>query len=148
MNSADTKSALSSVRELEDNSKRLSEITSDLNILNDELKSLKNEVGKAEEAIQTGYTEITKLNTLVDSVQEKLTTEIRLRLAEGLVEQTSRVKDANEKLNKLEIQNDDFRRKLENNSKTAKFILLIQIVILAAIVVLSATNFGLISFSL
>ena len=148
MNSADTKSALSSVRELEDNSKRLSEITSDLNILNDELKSLKNEVGKAEEAIQTGYTEITKLNTLVDSVQEKLTTEIRLRLAEGLVEQTSRVKDANEKLNKLEIQNDDFRRKLENNSKTVKFILLIQIVILAAIVVLSATNFGLISFSL
>ena len=105
-------------------------------------------MGKAEEAIQKGYTEITKLNTLVDSVQEKLTTEIRLRLAEVLVEHTSRVKDANEKLNKLEIQNDDFRRKLENNSKTVKFILLIQIVILAAIVVLSATNFGLISFSL
>lgn len=147
---------------LEVNSGKLSKVITDISVFREDLTGLKSEVEKAQKINKNTDAKLSKLNKAVDEVHDKLTAELRVRLAEGLAEQTSRIKDGNEKLSKLEgklakIQSDleQYSNKfdeLDSKLNTTKnnlvsfrnLSLVLQVLTLAAVVYLAAEKFGLI----
>ena len=123
---------------------------------------MKDEIQKAKKINKDSKAELSKLNKTVDEVQDKLISEIRVRIAEGAAEQTSRIKDANEKLSKIESNLDETSsevdetridiKELNNNiNKMNKSLLsykkistILQIISLAAIVYFITRSLGII----
>ena len=94
--------ALNVVEDLEKNSKRLSAVVEDLITLRDSMNELQDEVKKAQLINQESQKELKNMTAAVKAAEEKLTTEFKLLLAESNAEQSSRIKDANESLIKLD----------------------------------------------
>ena len=94
--------ALNVVEGLEKNSKRLSTVVEELITLRDSMNELQDEVKKAQLINQESQKELRNMAAAVKAAQEKLTTEFKLLLAESNAEQSSRIKDANENLIKLD----------------------------------------------
>jgi chromosome segregation ATPase len=94
--------ALNVVEDLEKNSKRLSTVVEELITLRDSMNELQDEVKKAQLINQESQKELRNMAAAVKAAQEKLTTEFKLLLAESNAEQSSRIKDANENLIKLD----------------------------------------------
>ena len=86
--------ASKAIDNLEENSMKLTAVVSELNLLKKDLNSLKGEVKKAQEINQSSNKELSKFNKTVEKVQDKLAQEIRVRITEGVAEQSSRLKDA------------------------------------------------------
>ena len=141
---------------------KLSSIVSEFDVIKNDLSNLKNEIQKAKKINKDSKAELSKLNKTVDEVQDKLISEIRVRIAEGAAEQTSRIKDANEKLSKIEANLDETQsevdetridiKELNNNiNKMNKSLLsykkistILQIISLAAIVYFITRSLGII----
>jgi len=114
--------ASAAVEELENNSKKLSEITEDLSELKNALESLNSVILRADTANNKGSNLLKSFHQSVEDVQEKLTAELKVRLAEGNAEQSSRLKDANEKLFALEAQITSIKNKIEQLEETGNTI--------------------------
>ena len=114
--------ASAAVEELENNSKKLSEITEDLSELKNALESLNSVILRADTANNKGSNLLKSFHQSVEDVQEKLTAELKVRLAEGNAEQSSRLKDANEKLFALEAQITLIKNKIEQLEETGNTI--------------------------
>ena len=94
--------ALNVVEDLEKNSKRLSTVVEELITLRDSMNELQDEVKKAQLINQESQKELKNMTAAVKAAEEKLTNEFKLLLAESNAEQSSRIKDANESLIKLD----------------------------------------------
>lgn len=114
--------ASAAVDELETNSKKLSEITEDLSELKKALESLNSVIVRADTANNKGSNLLKSFYQSVEDVQEKLIAELKVRLAEGNAEQSSRLKDANEKLFALEAQITSIKNKIEQLDETGNTI--------------------------
>ena len=155
----DAGNALDNIKE---KSAKLSSIVSEFDVIKNDLSSLKDEMLNAKKINKDSKAELSKLNKTVDEVQDKLISEIRVRIAEGAAEQTSRIKDANEKLSKIETNLDETQsevdetridiKELNNNiNKMNKSILsykkismILQIISLVAIVYFITRSLGII----
>ena len=155
----DAGNALDNIKE---KSAKLSSIVSEFDVIKNDLSNLKDEIQKAKKINNDSKAELSKLNKTVDEVQDKLISEIRVRIAEGAAEQTSRIKDANEKLSKIESNLDETQsevdetridiKELNNNiNKMNKSLLsykkistTLQIISLAAIVYFIIRSLGII----
>jgi len=155
----DAGNALDNIKE---KSAKLSSIVSEFDVIKNDLSNLKDEIQKAKKINNDSKAELSKLNKTVDEVQDKLISEIRVRIAEGAAEQTSRIKDANEKLSKIEANLDETQsevdetridiKELNNNiNKMNKSLLsykkistTLQIISLAAIVYFITRSLGII----
>ena len=155
----DAGNALDNIKE---KSAKLSSIVSEFDAIKNDLSNLKDEIQKAKEINRDSKAELSKLNKTVDDVQDKLISEIRVRIAEGAAEQTSRIKDANEKLSKIESNLDETQsevdetridiKELNNNiNRMNKSLLsykkistILQIISLAAIVYFITRSLGII----
>ena len=104
MSSEQALKANAAIENLEQNGKKLSEITAELSDLKEALEGLNTVISAADDTNRKSIDAIGSLNSAVDEVQEKLTAELKVRLAEGNAEHSSRLKDANEKLFALEAQ--------------------------------------------
>ena len=101
MNKKKILDASNTLDDLEENSVRLGAIVQDIRVFSDDLSGLKSEVKKAEKINNDSNAQIAKLNEAVDEIQASMITELRLIMAEGTAEQNVRMKDADEKLGKL-----------------------------------------------
>lgn len=101
MNKKKILDASDTLDDLEENSVKLSAVVKDINVFRDDLAGLKSEVKKAEKINNDSNAQIAKLNETVDEIQASMITELRLIMAEGTAEQNVRMKDADEKLGKL-----------------------------------------------
>ena len=117
MNKKKILDASNTLDDLEENSVKLSALVQDINVFRDDLAGLKSEVKKAEKINNDSNTQISKLNEAVDEVQASLVLELRLILAEGTSEQNVRLKDADEKLGKL---NDKLKKIGTDQNQSAK----------------------------
>ena len=117
MNKKKILDASNTLDDLEENSVRLGAIVQDIRVFSDDLSGLKSEVKKAEKINNDSNVQISKLNEAVDEVQASLVLELRLILAEGTSEQNVRLKDADEKLGKL---NDKLKKIGLDQSQSAK----------------------------
>mgnify|MGYP001216996091 CR=1 FL=1 len=96
---------LQAVKELEVNSLRLSEVVVSLNDLKVHLTNLASVVESAEKISAKSQRETENLGKAIQDIEGKLTNELKVKLAEGTAEQSSRLKDANEKLIELDSKN-------------------------------------------
>ena len=111
----DAGNALDNIKE---KSAKLSSIVSEFDVIENDLSNLKDEIQEAEKINKDSKAELSKLNKTVDEVQDKLISEIRVRIAEGAAEQTSRIKDANEKLSKIETNLDETQSEVDKPGST------------------------------
>ena len=160
MNKKGILGASEAIDNLEENSMKLTAVVSELNLLKEDLNSLKGEVEKAQEINQSSNKELSKFNKTVEKVQDKLAQEIRVRITEGAAEQSSRLKDANEKITAVEAKLENLKTEVSKTTETAKEVLsavkqsdekftsfqnnsyLLLIVILAVVAYLAAEKFG------
>jgi len=160
MNKKGILDASEAIDNLEENSMKLTAVVSELNLLKEDLNSLKGEVEKAQEINQSSNKELSKFNKTVEKVQDKLAQEIRVRITEGAAEQSSRLKDANEKITAVEAKLENLKTEVSKTTETAKEVLsavkqsdekftsfqnnsyLLLIVILAVVAYLAAEKFG------
>ena len=117
MNKKKILDASNTLDDLEENSVRLGAIVQDIRVFSDDLAGLKSEVKKAEKINNDSNVQISKLNEAVDEVQASLVLELRLIMAEGTSEQNVRMKDADEKLGKL---NDKLKRIGTDQNQSSK----------------------------
>ena len=117
MNKKKILNASNTLDDLEENSVKLSAVVKDINVFRDDLSGLKSEVKKAEKINNDSNAQIAKLNEAVDEIQASMITELRLIMAEGTSEQNVRMKDADEKLGKL---NDKLKKIGTDQNQSAK----------------------------
>ena len=117
MNKKKILDASNTLDDLEENSVRLGAIVQDIRVFSDDLFGLKSEVKKAEKINNDINAQIAKLNEAVDEIQASMITELRLIMAEGTAEQNVRMKDADEKLGKL---NDKLKKIGSDQNQSAK----------------------------
>lgn len=117
MNKKKILDASDTLDDLEENSVKLSAVVKDINVFRDDLAGLKSEVKKAEKINNDSNAQIAKLNETVDEIQASMITELRLIMAEGTAEQNVRMKDADEKLGKL---NDKLEKIGSDQNQSAK----------------------------
>lgn len=115
--------ASKAIDNLEENSMKLTAVVSELNLLKKDLNSLKGEVKKAQEINQSSNKELSKFNKTVEKVQDKLAQEIRVRITEGAAEQSSRLKDANEKITAVDAKLENLKTEVSKTTETAKEVL-------------------------
>ena len=162
MNKKKILDAWNALDNIKEKSAKLSSIVSEFDVIKNDLSNLKDEIQKAKKINKDSKAELSKLNKTVDEVQDKLISEIRVRIAEGAAEQTSLIKDANEKLSKIEANLDETQsevdetridiKELNNNiNKMNKSLLsykkistILQIISLAAIVYFITRSLGII----
>jgi len=160
MNKKGILGASEAIDNLEENSMKLTAVVSELNLLKEDLNSLKGEVEKAQEINQSSNKELSKFNKTVEKVQDKLAQEIRVRITEGAAEQSSRLKDANEKITAVDAKLENLKTEVSKTTEKAKEVLsavkqsderftsfqnnsyLLLIVILAVVAYLAAEKFG------
>ena len=117
MNKRKILDASNTLDDLEENSVKLSAFVQDIRVFRDHLSGLKSEVKKAEKINNDSNAQIAKLNEAVDEIQASMITELRLIMAEGTAEQNVRMKDADEKLGKL---NDKLKKIGSDQNQSAK----------------------------
>ena len=123
MNKKGILDASEAIDNLEENSMKLTAVVSELNLLKKDLNSLKGEVKKAQEINQSSNKELSKFNKTVEKVQDKLAQEIRVRITEGAAEQSSRLKDANEKITAVDAKLENLKTEFSKTTETAKEVL-------------------------
>ena len=146
MTQESTNAAINAVKGLEEKGRKLSEVVTELEKLSSKLGKLDDTIQNVNQAVSAADDELEKLNAKTGQIKDDLIAELRLRIAENSAEQISRVKDANERLLKLEQQvksNIAEVRSLgdavQKDAKVMKFLLL---VILIAICVSIANSLG------
>jgi hypothetical protein len=92
---------LKAIEDLEANNLRLSEVVTSLSDFKKSLIDLASVVESAEKISVDSQRKTVTLGKTIKNIEEKLTTELKVKLAEGTAEQSSRLKDANEKLVKF-----------------------------------------------
>ena len=108
-----TKSAISAVEKLENSGKRLGQVVEELEKLSTHISSLENRINETGEMLTTTDSTFNNLVSETQKLKDDMSTELRLRIAESSAEQSSRIKDANESLVKL----DDLMRTHVEQSK-------------------------------
>lgn len=93
---------LNAIEKLEANNLRLSEVVGNLSDLKKSLTDLASVVESAEKISADSQKKTASLGKTIKNIEDKLTTELKVKLAEGTAEQSSRLKDANEKLVKFD----------------------------------------------
>ena len=146
MTQESTNAAINAVKGLEEKGKKLSEVVIELEKLSSKLGKLDNSIQNVDKAVATAEEELGTLNSRTGQIKDELVTELRLRIAESSVEQISRVKDANERLLKLEEQIKSTIGEVEavgetvrRDAKTIKIFLLAVLICLGAVL---ANSFG------
>ena len=160
MNKKGILGASEAIDNLEENSMKLTAVVSELNLLKEDLNSLKGEVEKAQEINQSSNKELSKFNKTVEKVQDQIAQEIRVRITEGAAEQSSRLKDANEKITAVDAKLENLKTEVSKTTEKAKEVLsavkqsderftsfqnksyLLLILILAVVAYLAAEKFG------
>tara|TARA_B100000767_G_scaffold263209_1_gene276709 strand:- start:189 stop:824 length:636 start_codon:yes stop_codon:yes gene_type:complete len=92
---------LKAIEDLEANNLRLSEVVTSLSDFKKSLIDLASVVESAVKISVDSQRKTVTLGKTIKNIEEKLTTELKVKLAEGTAEQSSRLKDANEKLVKF-----------------------------------------------
>ena len=140
MTQESTNAAINAVKGLEEKSKKLSEVVIELERLSSKLGKLDNSIQNVDKAVASAEEELGTLNSRTGQIKDELVTELRLRIAENSAEQISRVKDANERLLKLEEQIKSTIGEVEavgetvrRDAKTIKIFLLAVLICLGAI---------------
>jgi len=140
MTQESTNAAINAVKGLEEKSKKLSEVVIELERLSSKLGKLDNSIQNVDKAVASAEEELGTLNSRTGQIKDELVTELRLRIAESSAEQISRVKDANERLLKLEEQIKSTIGEVEavgetvrRDAKTIKIFLLAVLICLGAI---------------
>ena len=99
-----TTAAINAVKGLEEKGRKLSEVITELEKLSSKLGKLDDSIQNVNQAVAAAEDELETLNSKTGQIKDELISELRLRIAESSAEQISRVKDANERLLKLEEQ--------------------------------------------
>ena len=140
MTQESTNAAINAVKGLEEKSKKLSEVVIELERLSSKLGKLDDSIQNVDKAVASAEEELGTLNSRTGQIKDELVTELRLRIAESSAEQISRVKDANERLLKLEEQIKSTIGEVEavgetvrRDAKTIKIFLLAVLICLGAI---------------
>ena len=146
MTQESTNAAINAVKGLEEKGRKLSEVVNELEKLSFKLGKLDDSIQNVDKAVVAADEELELLNSKTGQIKDELIAELRLRIAESSAEQISRVKDANERLLKLEGQiksNIDEIKYLgdtiQKDVKTTKMLLLI---ILITVFAGLANSFG------
>jgi len=139
MTQESTTAAIKAVKGLEEKGRKLSEVVNELEKLSSKLGNLDVSMQNVNKAVAAADVELELLNSRTGQIKDELTAELRLRIAESSAEQISRVKDANERLLKLEEQiksNIDEIKTLgdsvQKDAKSIKFLLFVILVIVFA----------------
>ena len=104
MTQESTNAAINAVKGLEEKGRKLSEVVTELEKLSSKLGKLDDAIQNVNQAVSAADDQLEKLNAKTGQIKDDLISELRLRIAESSAEQISRVKDANERLLKLEEQ--------------------------------------------
>jgi archaellum component FlaC len=135
MTQESTTAAIKAVKGLEEKGRKLSEVVNELEKLSSKLGNLDDSIQNVNKAVAAADDELELLNSKTGQIKDELTAELRLRIAESSAEQISRVKDANERLLKLEEQiksNIDGIKTLgdsvQRDAKSIKFLLFVILV--------------------
>ena len=104
MTQESTNAAINAVKGLEEKGRKLSGVVTELEKLSSKLGKLDDAIQNVNQAVSAADDELEKLNAKTGQIKDDLISELRLRIAESSAEQISRVKDANERLLKLEEQ--------------------------------------------
>ncbi|MDC0912656.1 hypothetical protein OAQ47_01810 [Paracoccaceae bacterium] len=136
MTQESTKAAINAVKGLEEKGRKLSEVVTELEKLSSKLGNLDDSIQNVNKAVASADDELELLNSKTGQIKDEMVSELRLRIAESSAEQISRVKDANERLLKLEEQIksniDEIKSLGDSVQKDAKFIKFLLFVILVA----------------
>ena len=146
MTQESTTAAINAVKGLEEKGRKLSEVVTELEKLSSKLGKLDDSIQNVNQAVAAADDELETLNAKTGQIKDDLIAELRLRIAENSAEQISRVKDANERLLKLEEQVKsniaEVRSLGDTVQKDAKVIKSLLLVILIAICVSIANSLG------
>ena len=146
MTQESTNAAINAVKGLEEKGRKLSEVVTELEKLTSKLGRLDDSIQNVNQAVAAADDELETLNAKTGQIKDDLIAELRLRIAESSAEQISRVKDANERLLKLEEQVKsniaEVRSLGDNVQKDAKVMKFLLLVILIAICVSIANSLG------
>jgi len=113
---------LKAIEKLEANNLRLSEVVGNLSDLKKSLTDLASVVESAEKISADSQKKTASLGKTIKNIEDKLTTELKVKLAEGTAEQSSRLKDANEKLVKFDSDIGNLQTSLRSMTiENAKF---------------------------
>ena len=113
---------LNAIEKLEANNLRLSEVVGNLSDLKKSLTDLASVVESAEKISADSQKKTASLGKTIKNIEDKLTTELKVKLAEGTAEQSSRLKDANEKLVKFDSDIGNLQTSLRSMTiENAKF---------------------------
>jgi len=146
MTQESTTAAINAVKGLEEKGRKLSEVVTELEKLSSKLGNLDESVQNVNKAVASADDELELLNSKTGQIKDELIAELRLRIAENSAEQISRVKDANDRLLKLEEQiksNIDEVKSLSNSvQKDAKTTKILLFIILMAVCMGVANSLG------
>lgn len=99
-----TTAAMKAVKGLEEKGRKLTEVVVELEELSAKLNNLDDSVQNVNKVVEAAGGELSKLQSQTNQMKDDLVSELRVRIASSSAEQISRVKDANERLLKLEEQ--------------------------------------------
>ena len=146
MTQESTNAAINAVKGLEEKGRKLSEVVTELEKLSSKLGNLDDSIQNVNKAVAAADDELELLNSKTGQIKDELIAELRLRIAESSAEQISRVKDANERLIKLEEQIksniDEIKSLSDTVQKDAKFIKFLLCFILIAVCAGIANSLG------
>ena len=146
MTQESTTAAINAVKGLEEKGRKLSEVVTELEKLSSKLGNLDDSIQNVNKAVASADNELELLNSKTGQIKDELVAELRLRIAESSAEQISRVKDANERLLKLEEQLKsniaEVRSLGETVQKDAKTTKIFLFIIIIAVFAGVANSFG------
>ena len=146
MTQESTTAAINAVKGLEEKGRKLSEVVTELEKLSSKLGNLDDSIQNVNKAVASADDELELLNSKTGQIKDELIAELRLRIAESSAEQISRVKDANERLLKLEEQIksniDEIKYLGDNVQKDAKTTKILLFIILIAVFAGVANSLG------
>ena len=146
MTQESTNAAINAVKGLEEKGRKLSEVVTELEKLSSKLGKLDDSIQNVNQAVAAADDELETLNAKTGQIKDDLIAELRLRIAESSAEQISRVKDANERLLKLEEQIksniDEIKYLGDNVQKDAKTTKILLFIILIAVFAGVANSLG------
>ncbi|MGB0857617.1 MAG: hypothetical protein ACPGPR_07070 [Paracoccaceae bacterium] len=140
MTKESTTAAINAVKGLEEKGRKLSEVVAELEEVSSKLSKLDDSIENANKAVASADEELALLSSKTQQIKDELTNELRLRIAENSAEQISRVKDANERLLKLEekinihlIELKNLETKITKDSRANRILQLITLLLSASV---------------
>lgn len=140
MTKESTTAAINAVKGLEEKGRKLSEVVTELEEVSSKLSKLDDSIENANKAVASADEELALLSSKTQQIKDELTNELRLRIAENSAEQISRVKDANERLLKLEekinihlIELKNLETKITKDSRANRILQLITLLLSASV---------------